>query len=256
MKLDTQRQAIREKQDAVLRAVLDELEKREALAIVKAPPGSGKTTLLVDASARLAAEGRRVAIAAQTNAQADDIANRLFGTGLRSVIRLASSGSTPGVVGGLVVGTSAGQLPRGPAVVVATVKKWEYGDVTPFDALFVDEAWQMTWSSFLGLDRVASRFVLIGDPEQIPPVVTVDTSFWETTRRAPHLPAPELLVAEKLGTVCELPASRRLPADSVDAVRAFYDFGFESWARSGDRVLRVGGMGRGGLAHRARRRDR
>ena len=37
--------------------------------------------------------------------------------------------------------------------------------------LFVEEAWQMAWADFMLLGQVAPRFVLIGDPGQIPPVV-------------------------------------------------------------------------------------
>ena len=44
-----------------------------------------------------------------------------------------------------------------------------------FDVLFVDEAWQLAWADFMLLSQVAGRFVLIGDPGQIPPVVTIDT---------------------------------------------------------------------------------
>jgi hypothetical protein len=240
VKLDAQREAIQEKQGKVLEDVLHELEKREALAIVKAPPGSGKTTLLTDAAARLAKQKWRVAIAAQTNSQADDIATRLFEAKVGGVIRLAG-GSDPNVPRRVAIETKSRELPHGPCVVVATVKKWEYGELSPFDVVFVDEAWQMTWSSFLALDRVAGRFVLIGDPGQIPPVVTIDTSFWETTPRAPHLAAPELLLSEQKGTVLSLPASRRLPLDSVDAVQGFYDFPFDAWAKGGDRVLNVSG---------------
>lgn len=240
MTTDQLRNKIRARQAGVLKDVVSEMNKAQALAIVKAPPGSGKTELLVRGSSELFAEKMRVAVAAQTNAQADDICARLHAYGVKSVIRLAGS-ADPVVPQGIRIERSSRALPFGPCVVVATARKWEYGDLQPFDTLFVDEAWQMTWSSFLGLDRVAPRFVLIGDPGQIPPVVTVNTSFWETTRRQPHLAAPELLVREGMGIVRELPASWRLPADSAEAVKSFYDFDFDCWAAPGDRLLKVGG---------------
>jgi hypothetical protein len=237
---DQLRKQIRARQAGVLKDVLSEMNKPQALAIVKAPPGSGKTELLVRGSSELFADKMRVAVAAQTNAQADDICARLYAYGVKSVIRLAGS-ADPVLPPGIRIERSSRALPVGPCVVVATGRKWEYGDLQPFDTLFVDEAWQMTWSSFLGLDRVAPRFVLIGDPGQIPPVVTVDTSFWETTRRQPYLAAPELLVREGMGLVRELPASWRLPADSAVAVKSFYDFDFDCWAAPGDRILKVVG---------------
>lgn len=238
-----ERKAILAAQQAVLDGVLAELQRKEALALVKAPPGSGKTELLVRAASSLVRDQARIAVAAQTNAQADDICSRLLQRGVRPVVRLVGSAGA-NVPAGVRIVRKAMDHSTGPCVMVATTRKWEYGDLPEFDALFVDEAWQMTWSAFLGLDRVASRFVLIGDPGQIPPVVTVDTSFWETTRRPPHLPAPAILASEGLGRQLELPASWRLPADSVDAVRGFYDFRFQGWAAPGDRELQVTGRAR------------
>ncbi len=99
----------------------------------------------------------------------------------------------------------------------------------------------MAWADFMLLQQVAGRFVLIGDPGQIPPVVTINTHRWETSPRAPHLPAPQLLLfdptIEKLAL--DLPSCRRLPADSVDLVRPFYDFQFDAWAKPGDRFIKV-----------------
>ena len=51
------------------------------LAVIQAPPGSGKTHLLLQAVAWAATQGMRVAVATQTNTQANDICVR-FGTGL------------------------------------------------------------------------------------------------------------------------------------------------------------------------------
>ncbi len=96
------------------------------------------------------------------------------------------------------------------------------------------------------LGQVAPRFVLIGDPGQIPPVVAVDASRWETAPRAPHRPAPEVLLRSqflRMAEIFELPATRRLPFDSVPLVRPFYEFEFGAFAQPGDRRLetRVGG---------------
>jgi hypothetical protein len=135
--------------------------------------------------------------------------------------------------------TSSKDLPRSGAVVVATTKKWAAVTVNaPFDVLLVDEAWQMPWSAFMPLSRVAGRFVLVGDPGQIPPTVTVDTSRWETSPFAPHRPTPE--VVQSTGAhalVAELPASRRLPHDTVELIQPFYDFAFGAWARPADRAI-------------------
>jgi hypothetical protein len=131
--------------------------------------------------------------------------------------------------------------------VVASTQKWGFVDRSAeFDLAFVDEAWQMTWADFMPLGRVVGRFALIGDPGQIPPTVTSDVRRWETTPRAPHLAAPEVIRAEQpeLARLLELPASRRLPPDTVDLVRPFYDFGFDALAEPGERYVRPARRGR------------
>jgi hypothetical protein len=95
------------------------------------------------------------------------------------------------------------------------------------------------------LGRVSARFVLIGDPGQIPPTVTIPVERWETSPRAPHQAAPELLSNDPAVSAFagELPACRRLPADSVDLVRPFYDFEFDAWAQPGERYLFARSLG-------------
>ena len=46
------------------------------IAVVKAPPGSGKSYNLLEALDGAIADGKRIAIAAQTNNQVDDLCNR------------------------------------------------------------------------------------------------------------------------------------------------------------------------------------
>src|SRR5262249_5548411 len=110
-----------------------------------------------------------------------------------------------------------------------------------------DEAWQMQWSQFVPLGRVASRFVLIGDPGQIPPVVAVDSSRWETAFIPPHLPAPEIIcsnrniAADVRPLQLQLPASRRLPADAVALLQPFHDFSFAAWALPAERAVVANG---------------
>lgn len=231
-------------------ALLDELERREPLIIVKAPPGSGKTTLITDAAAYCWLRDMRIAVGTQTNAQADDVCRRIareFPT--VPVVRFAGGSASredsdlPESVGWA---TKTVQLPPGPVVVVGSIAKWgfiELKDGEVFDYLFVDEAWQMAWADFMLAGRqTAARFLLVGDPGQIPPVVTIDASRWITAPIPPQLAAPEVIAATESFSrePLALPASRRLPYDSVPIVREFYDFDFDAWARPGDRALRPG----------------
>jgi hypothetical protein len=216
------------------------------LVIVKAPPGSGKTHTLVQLARRAVDRSLRVAIAVQTNAQADDICWRLSSRApLHPTVRFASKTALPSApLPGVSWLTSGSDLPTQPSIVVSTVAKWGLSNLpAPFDILFIDEAWQMAWSDFMLTGQVSERFVLIGDPGQIPPVVSIDVQRWETSPRAPHLPAPELIlhdpaiakIAERIGTC------RRLPNDAVELVQPFYDFEFDALAAPGERYVKVAG---------------
>jgi hypothetical protein len=143
------------------------------------------------------------------------------------------------------------ELPAGRCIVVGTSAKWGMlGDLAEFDVMFVEEAWQLAWADFMHLGRFAGRFVLIGDPGQIPPVVTIETGRWETAPRPPHRAAPELILAEKKRwrdlLSLDLPATRRLPRDTVGYIESFYDFEFRAFARDGERGVRSGGRAKDG----------
>lgn len=195
-------------------------------------------------------ERQRVAIATQTRSQADDICRRLMRDFAITPIRFAASSSARAKTDYPVV-TDKNELPEGrPCVVVATSAKWGMISLPhTFDVLFVDEAWQLAWADFMLLGQVAGRFVLIGDPGQIPPVVTIDTGRWETSPRAPHHPAPEHILrhAPRDLLKLDLPATRRLPADTVDYIGPFYDFPFTALAQPGERLIRLHGSSRDGI---------
>jgi hypothetical protein len=230
----------------VINKLLQHVERRGKLCVVKAPPGSGKTHTLLQGVVCAFGQGDRVAVATQTNAQADDICRRLVrGQPGLNVSRFGAHGSSapPDLEGRVDWVTDSADLPMGECVVVATTAKWSLVELAEaFDVLFVDEAWQMAWGDFMLLQQVAPRFVLIGDPGQIPPVVTIPVHRWETSPRAPHMPAPQLILLDtgipKLLSL-DLPCCRRLPADSVGLVRPFYDFDFHAWALPGERFVKV-----------------
>jgi hypothetical protein len=213
------------------------------LAVVKAPPGSGKTFMLIEVLAALVAEGWRIAVAAQTNNQADDICRR-FSTDHSKVgvIRFSSKGNQPpsdfpATVPWISV---KDDLPGGAGVTVATTAKWSLTDLArPFDLLAIDESWQMSWADMMQCALVSEKFLMIGDPGQIPPVVTIDVRRWETSPRAPHEAAPAVVLRETMSEderfVGSLPACRRLPNEAVDFVKPFYDFNFEAYSDPGTR---------------------
>ena len=222
------------------------------LAVVKAPPGSGKTYLLLTAAKAAFKKGQRVAIATQTRSQADDICRRFVEDFNVKPIRFAAAGSTAEAGLPYSIISDKKELPTGRCIVVGTSAKWGMlGDLAEFNVMFVEEAWQLAWADFMHLGRFAGRFVLIGDPGQIPPVVTVETGRWETAPRAPHRAAPELILSEKKRwrdlLSLDLPATRRLPYDTVGYIESFYDFAFRAFARDGERGVRSNGRRKDGI---------
>lgn len=213
------------------------------LAVVKAPPGSGKTFTLIEVLSVLVEQGQRIAVAAQTNSQADDICLRLARDHPAiAAARFSSKGNKPGPTfpSSIPWILDKTALPTGAGVIVTTTAKWSLTDIAvPFDLLAIDEAWQMSWADLMQCASIAENFLMIGDPGQIPPVVTIDVSRWETSPRAPHAAAPEIVLAEpaleNLRLVRELPACRRLPHEAVAFVEPFYDFDFEAYVSPGER---------------------
>lgn len=108
--------------------------------------------------------------------------------------------------------------------------------VTLGDLLVVDEAWQCHDTDFSHIAWLASRYLLVGDPGQIAPVITVDYTRWRHLPSGPHTPAPVALLNRyahqsqdtKNGNVnpvkvVQLPATRRFGKSTVDVVQpAFY----------------------------------
>lgn len=239
---------------AIERDLIERAAGSARLCLVEAPPGSGKTRLLTRVACRLVDRPARlrIAIACQTNSQADDVCRKL--SELRPPVPpirfVSKSSGDPDVPDAVQVVDSGRALPSGPALVVGTSAKWSLIDVhEPFDLLMVDEGWQLAHKDFLALAQVAERFVLIGDPGQIPPVVAAPSERWSGVAQAPHRPAPEVLraIPEAGAVALQLPSTWRLPADSAELVQGFYDFGFDAVAEPGERVVRTARSGRGAL---------
>lgn len=239
---------------SVLEALIEHVDNEGELAVVQAPPGSGKTWQLIQVATHARKRRMRVAIATQTNSQADDICRRLAVDGIPSV-RFLGRGSRIPELGKLVTcEKDAKELPgqNAPCIVVGTTAKWGLISLAePLDVCLLEEAWQMKWADFMLLGQVSDRFILIGDPGQIPPVVSIDASRWETAPLAPHLPAPELLLDMRRGDgllELSLPSTRRLPFDTTALIRPFYDIDFDSVAQPGDAwSSRVAPAGRGSM---------
>lgn len=233
--------------NAVVKQLRAFVDGASTIAVVKAPPGSGKTHTLVESLEACIKGRRRIVIAAQTNNQVDEICERIaIRYPKQSVIRFSSAGhARPADMDPRVSFVSSKRdLPDGPILMVSTVAKLALSRFDGgFDLLFVDEAWQMAWADFLTVRHAADRYVLIGDPGQIPPTVAIDVDRWESTLHSPHVATPTLILSNPslapLRTELQLPTCRRLPYDSVQLVNGFYDFRFDSEAKPGDRFIRA-----------------
>lgn len=215
--------------------------------VVKAPPGSGKSYNLLESLEDAITDGRRIAIAAQTNNQVDDLCKRFCERYPGQLIfRFSSKAFSPpdDTPSEVIVIRDKDEIPNEGVVMIGTVAKLGLTSFDQsYDVLLIDEAWQMTWADFLTLRDLSSRFILIGDPGQIPPTVTINVDRWEVSPDAPHTPTPDVILENPdLApdvTVLNLEICRRLPIDTVSLIQTFYDFNFEPLAKSGERYVRA-----------------
>ncbi|WP_419708021.1 AAA family ATPase [Promicromonospora sp. NFX87] len=212
--------------------------------VVDSPPGAGKTHLITNLAEQLHRRaGMSVAIAAQTRAQAYDVANRTARTGAPVTFLGKVGAMRPTELEQGVTFASTRSMRPDAGIVVATTARWLVTDPNRWraDVLLVDEAYQMTWADFGALGALArdtGQVALVGDPGQIDPVVVADTRRWQRWASGPQVPAPAALRAA-MGdavTVLRLPQTWRLGPDTTDLIRALYDLDFTS-ARPARSVL-------------------
>ena len=168
----------------------------EDCALIHGPPGTGKTYTIARAIRALVAEGNRVLLAAFTNRAVDNALEALRDQGFEEWVASArpdGAGETGGI---LRVGTETGvrddmrdvrlvrrgdpdakaaELRNAPVVAATTatcgsrvMRECE------FDVAVVDEASQLTEPGTHAAINLADRFVLVGDHEQLPPVVRAE----------------------------------------------------------------------------------
>ncbi|WP_280587203.1 AAA domain-containing protein [Halorubrum sp. Boch-26] len=168
----------------------------EDCALIHGPPGTGKTYTIARTIRALVAEGNRVLLSAFTNRAVDNALEALRDQGFEDWVassRPDGAGETGGI---LRVGTETGvrgdmqdvrlvqrgdpnakaaELRDAPVVAATTaacgsrvMRECE------FDVALVDEASQLTEPGTHAAINRADRFVLVGDHEQLPPVVRAE----------------------------------------------------------------------------------
>jgi hypothetical protein len=221
---------------------------RQPVSIIDSPPGAGKTTLVVEAlDVLLNRSDFTVVLATPTRRGAVDVAERL-------AKELGDDPKSPAVVMGLnnLPVTPPGCFQSAPAgrrfVLITTVASASLRrEAIACDIMIVDEAYQTTFADVMSAADGADQIIMVGDPGQIGPVVTQNTSAWDGMRSAPHRRAPEVFALRSDALVLQMDATYRLGPETVEAIAPLYGFPFVSkrperhlTSRNGDRLPELG----------------
>jgi DNA replication ATP-dependent helicase Dna2 len=163
----------------------------EDFALVHGPPGTGKTYTLARMVRALVERGDRVLLSAFTNRAVDNAIEALEEQGFTDIVRV-------GTESGVREDMQKYRLEQAgdPSECATTLQSAQVVAATTatcggtamqsqsFDAAVVDEAGQLTEPGTLAATTLADRFVLVGDHQQLPPVVqsedeTLSTSLFE-----------------------------------------------------------------------------
>lgn len=180
-------------------AVTRALQAQDYL-LIQGPPGTGKTAVIAEIVKRLVQRGERVLLAAFTNQAVDNMLKRLAEKeDFTQFVRLGherSSDESETIknhllqnllatrsINGTEPETAVYHLLRTTPVVASTTATWSADKYTAqaqhadddyplrFDVAIIDEASQLTVPALLGALRFAKRFILVGDEQQLPPLV-------------------------------------------------------------------------------------
>lgn len=238
--------------DRVLESAIElALFGSDPLVIVKSPPGAGKTFLVeCAAAAATAAPKMKVVVVTPGVSQLYDVVDRLLAYRLpRLELAHAKHRTLPSFLNGRIQAAN-GWVPSlnvGPGVIVTNAHLLAcYLDrLQPgvFDLMIVDEAYQLSASDFMPVSDLARRVLMVGDPGQLDPVNSADTSNLEASPHKIHWSAPAYVLDRFPNIpVFALPVTRRLLPSTSDVVQAaFYpDLPFQSVVNPDDRRLRFG----------------
>lgn len=255
--------AVADKASGQLLAALSRDTEIERI-LIKAAAGAGKSyvlkKLVEDAVNHVDCE--RVAVVAFQNRQLWPIAKSLGERlGRDAVTLLTAKGKSDlvpdDVVDAATVVESDSAIPLDAKVVISTSHKmgFDYGRLlkrlgaaangsAPFDALFVDEAWQLPHHLFDPIQRKAPITVGVGDVGQLPPL-EIGTNPWRGDPGFnPYRAWPTNYYGDVNTYEVELPAVWRPTAEQLPLWRAFYP----EWstlncvAAPGDREIDLGNI--------------
>lgn len=214
---------------SVLSQALYETVSGRRVTIIDSPPGSGKTTLLVNAALWLGVNtDLTVTVAAPTRAAATSAAERLADVHEQASVVLALNGVDKASSTAIHTPGSGAFQGQAGDIVVRTMASMAMSTSTTCDLLIVDEAYQSTFASLVAAAKGSEQVLMVGDPGQIGPVITTDTTVFEDSPYPPHGRAPDVLRHHPSALVAHLPTSYRLGQRTVDAIAPLYGFTFGS----------------------------
>ncbi|GAA5907066.1 hypothetical protein JCM8208_004503 [Rhodotorula glutinis] len=159
---------------------LEKVLAAQDYALILGMPGTGKTTTIAEVIRALARAGKSVLLTSYTHSAVDNILLKIKGDGL-NILRLGNRDKILPALHDLTLTaddysnslTDIDNKLRTPQIVATTC----LGINEPifvkrrFDVCIVDEASQVTLPTCLGPLRFADKFVLVGDHNQLPPLV-------------------------------------------------------------------------------------
>ncbi|QLD87320.1 AAA family ATPase [Natronomonas halophila] len=159
----------------------------EDFALVHGPPGTGKTYTLAQTVRTLVRSGERVLLSAFTNRAVDNAIEALEEQGFTDIVRWGSESGVRDDMQEYRMERSGDPRERAAElqdaqVVAATTAACGSRALKEqhFDVAVVDEAGQLTEPGTFLATNLADRFVLVGDHEQLPPVVRAENDLQES----------------------------------------------------------------------------
>jgi len=166
-----------EAQDEAVRAAVG----AQDCALIHGPPGTGKTYTIARAVRALVERGERVLLSAFTNRAVDNCLEALRDQGYEDIVRMGTESGVREDMRDLRLdprgdpGERAATLEEAPVVAATTATCGSrVMRSQSFDVAMVDEAGQLTEPNTLAAIELAERFVLVGDHQQLPPVVRAE----------------------------------------------------------------------------------